>query len=39
MQRDPRFAQLSDGDVAFFRGVLGDKGVVADRDALEPYNR
>jgi IS4 transposase len=37
--RDPRFARLRDDDLAFFREVLGDAGVVTGEDALEPYNR
>lgn len=37
--RDPRFARLRDDDLAFFREVLGESGVVTGEDALEPYNR
>lgn len=37
--RDPRFARLRDDDLAFFRDVLGEAGVVTGEDALEPYNR
>jgi hypothetical protein len=39
VERDPRFARLRDEDLAFFREVLGDAGVVTGEDALEPYNR
>jgi len=39
LQRSTRFAELTQDDLAFFRSVLGDRGVVTDPDALEPYNK
>lgn len=39
VQRSAQFAELNQDDVAFFRSVLGAKGVVTDPDALEPYNQ
>eukprot|EP00937_MAST-01D_sp_MAST-1D-sp2_P002765 g2765.t1 len=36
--RDGSFACVSDADVAFFRSVLGERGVVTDAEALRPYN-
>jgi hypothetical protein len=38
LQRGEQYARLEAADVEFFRGVLGDKGVITDPDALEPYN-
>ncbi|KAI8477357.1 MAG: hypothetical protein J3K34DRAFT_453004 [Monoraphidium minutum] len=38
LQRGEQYAQLSPDDVAYFRGVLGERGVITDPDALEPYN-
>lgn len=32
------YSQLTDADLAFFRSVLGDGGVVTDSDAMESYN-
>ena len=39
VSRDSRFARLRDDDLAFFRDVLGEGGVVTGGDALEPYTR
>ena len=37
--RDPRFAAVTDADVAAFEAVLGPGGVVTDPHELQPYNR
>ena len=39
VQRDPRFATLSDRDLTFFQSVLDKQGVVTDKEAIEPYNQ
>lgn len=36
--RDARFATVTAADVAHFRGLLGDSGVVTDDEDLKPYN-
>ena len=38
LRRDPRFSELTPADVDHFRSILGDRGVVTDEHALEPYN-
>lgn len=38
-ERDPRFAKIQDADVAFFRSVVGDSGVVTDAEDLIPFNK
>lgn len=39
VQRDPRFASVTDADLAFFESVLGSGGVVTDPHELQPFNR
>jgi hypothetical protein len=39
LQRGSQFAQLTHDDLTFFKEVLGEKGVITDPDALQPYNR
>ncbi|KAK9827995.1 hypothetical protein WJX81_006665 [Elliptochloris bilobata] len=36
--RDPRFAQLEQQDLDYFRSVIGDTGVLTDPDALQTYS-
>ncbi|VEU22688.1 DEKNAAC103741 [Brettanomyces naardenensis] len=38
VKRDPRFAHLTDTDLAFFRSVVGDKQVITDSNDLAAYN-
>lgn len=37
--RRDEYAAISDRDIAFFRDVLGDRGVITDPDALQPLNK
>lgn len=37
--QDPSFATLNEADVAAFRAIMGDKGVVQDPDSLHVANR
>lgn len=38
VERDPRFGTLTDEDVAYFRDVLGDVGVIQGAADLDNYN-
>lgn len=33
------YAAITDADVAHFRNILGERGVVTDPDALQPLNK
>ncbi|BDA44336.1 probable D-2-hydroxyglutarate dehydrogenase, mitochondrial [Coccomyxa sp. Obi] len=37
--RDPSYARVEDEDISFFRGVLGDTGVITDSTALQALNQ
>ena len=37
--RNKDYAQIKDRDVAYFRDILGDRGVITDPDALQPLNQ
>jgi len=37
-ERSPYYAQVTEGDIAHFRRVVGEVGVVTDADALAAYN-
>lgn len=37
--RDPSYARVEEEDISFFRGVLGDTGVVTDSTALQALNQ
>ena len=39
VSRSDEYAEISDGDIAYFRDVLGDRGVITDTDALQPLNK
>lgn len=39
VSRRDEYASICDRDIAFFRDVLGDRGVVTDSDALQPLNK
>ena len=39
LERHAGYARLRDDDVAAFKQIVGDKGVVTDAHELEPYNR
>ena len=39
VERDPRFATVTDADLTFFESVLGSAGVVTDPHELQPFNR
>ena len=36
--RDPRFSQVTDFDIRFFKDVVGDAGVITDPHQLQPMN-
>ncbi|GJP84189.1 hypothetical protein CLOP_g14277 [Closterium sp. NIES-67] len=38
VSRDPQFATLEDADVEYFKGVLGERGVITDPDAVGAAN-
>ena len=37
--RDPSYARVENGDIEFFRGLLGDTGVITDSTALQALNQ
>ena len=37
--RDPNYARVDNGDIDFFRGLLGDTGVITDSTALQALNQ
>ncbi len=37
--RDPSYARVEEEDISFFRGVLGDTGVITDSTALQALNQ
>lgn len=37
--RDPSYARVENGDLDFFRGLLGDTGVITDSTALQALNQ
>ncbi|KAL0018871.1 hypothetical protein WJX79_008052 [Trebouxia sp. C0005] len=39
ISRNKDYAEIHDRDVAYFRDILGDRGVITDPDALQPVNR
>ncbi len=39
ISRNSDYAQITDHDVAYFRDILGDRGVITDPDALQPLNK
>lgn len=39
VSRNDEYAEISDGDIAYFRDILGDRGVITDTDALQPLNK
>lgn len=39
ISRNKDYGELEDRDVAYFRDILGDKGVITDPDALQPLNK
>lgn len=38
IQRNPQFAAISSEDISYFRKILGDRGVVQDKDTLNVAN-
>ncbi|CAI5526481.1 unnamed protein product [Closterium sp. Naga37s-1] len=38
VSRDPQFATLEDADVEYFKGILGERGVITDPDAVAAAN-
>ncbi|CAI5969162.1 unnamed protein product [Closterium sp. NIES-64] len=38
VSRDPQFATLEDADVEYFQGILGERGVITDPDAVAAAN-
>ncbi|KAI9032411.1 actin interacting protein 2 [Hyaloraphidium curvatum] len=38
LKRDPKFARLTDADVAYFKSLLGPAGVLTDPEELPRYN-
>lgn len=39
VSRNDEYAEISDCDIAYFRDILGDRGVITDTDALQPLNK
>jgi hypothetical protein len=39
LQRDSRYARVTDDDLRIFREIVGDTGVVTDAHDLKVYNR
>lgn len=39
VSRHNDYASITDADIAHFRGILGDRGVITDPDALQPLNK
>ncbi|MCJ1242586.1 hypothetical protein MMC14_010595 [Varicellaria rhodocarpa] len=39
VSRRDEYTAITDRDIAYFRDVLGERGVVTDPDALEPLNK
>lgn len=39
ISRRDDYAVITDADIAHFRSILGDRGVVTDPDALQPLNK
>lgn len=39
VSRSDEYAEITDRDIAYFRDILGDRGVITDKDALQPLNK
>ena len=39
IERDPRFSQVNESDIQYFKSILGNSGVVTDPHDLALYNR
>ncbi len=39
VSRNDVYAEIKESDVAYFRDILGDRGVLTDPDALQPFNK
>ena len=39
ISRRDEYAAITNSDIAFFRDVLGERGVVTDPEALQPLNK
>ncbi len=37
--RNKDYAEIEDHDIAYFKDILGDRGVITDPDALQPLNQ
>ena len=39
ISRRDDYASITESDIAHFRSILGDRGVITDADALQPLNK